>query len=172
MIDEPQARQLAARTLTRDGDTLGDARECEQGWFFPLRTDAIGSKGVIVNKRTGKVLDLGSLFTVERDLAMYDRGYQFGTYDLVVLAVHDLERTRQAVKGLPIHVVEPEYAHGVVWRIPKPMPDVERWKRLEKLPCVFPALGLYFHLELLEEARREKWFEFEALEYRPPRIRE
>jgi len=43
----------------------------------------------------------------------------------------------------------------------------QRWKRLDKLPCIFPALRLYFNLEVLEEARREGWFEFEALEYRP-----
>ncbi len=172
VIDEAQARQLAAKTLTRDADTLGEARECKEGWLFPFQNAVIGSNGIIVNKRTGRILNLGSLFPVERDLAMYDRGYQFGTYDLVVLAVHDLERTRQVVGDLPIHIVEPEYAHGQVWRIPKPMPDPERWKRLEKLPCVFPALALYFHLELLEEVRRERWFEFEALEYRSHRMRE
>lgn len=43
----------------------------------------------------------------------------------------------------------------------------ERRDRLEKLPCVFPAVPLYFHFELLEEAREARWFTFEALEYRP-----
>lgn len=57
-----------------------------------------------------------------------------------------------------------------MWRIPKTMTDLERWTRLDTLPCIFPALGLYFHVEVLEEVRRERWYEFEALEYRPGAI--
>jgi hypothetical protein len=85
----------------------------------------------------------------------------------VILAIRDLDATRRAVGRLPLFVVELTYEHGQVWRIPKTMTDLERRKCLEKLPCVFPALRLYFQLELLEEVRREGWFEFEALEYRP-----
>ena len=166
MIDERQARDLVAKTLTLDDVTLGDARELEHGWFFPWRTARIGCHGVIVNKRSEKVLQLGSAFPVERDLALYDRGWQFERYDLVVLAIHDLSATRRAIGKLPLSTVEPKYEHGRVWRIPKTMTDLERWKRLDKLPCIFPAVSLWFHLELLEEARRERWFEFEALEYR------
>jgi len=172
MIDESQARQLAAKALTHDDVSLGDARELQEGWFFPWESARFGCNGVIVNKRTGRILHLGSAFPVERDLAMYDRGYQFERYDLVVLAIHDVERTRRAIGNLPLRIVEPEYEHGQVWRIPKTMTDLERWKRLEKLPCIFPALTLYFDLELLEEVRREKWFEFEALEYRPTPVSE
>jgi hypothetical protein len=97
---------------------------------------------------------------------MYDRGYQFERYDLVILAIRELEATRRAVGQLPLTVVKPTYEHGQVWRVPRTMTDLERWKLLDTLPCVLPALSLYFHLELLEEVRREGWFEFEVLEYR------
>lgn len=166
MIDEPRARELALAAIAHEGVVLGDARETEQGWFFPWVTGLIGCKGVIIHKQTGGAFHLGSAFTVERDIALYDRGYQYEQYDLVILAIRDLDATRRAVGRLPLQVIEPKYEHGQVWRIPKTMTDLERWKRLDKLPCIFPALRLYFHLEV-HEARRERWFEFEALEYRP-----
>lgn len=40
----------------------------------------------------------------------------------------------------------------------------------EPLPCIFRALHLYFDIEVLEEARRER--RFESLEYRPTPIAE
>lgn len=167
MIGEPEARKLAEAALQHDDIGLGDTRELRDGWFFPYRTMRAGCNGVIVNKRTGRPLHLGSSFPVERDLALYDAGYQFAQYDLVILAIRDLEATRRAIGRLPLRVVEPTYEHGQVWRIPREMTDLERGTRLEKLPCVFPALHLHYDLEVLEEARRERWFEFEALEYRP-----
>lgn len=167
MIDETQARELAEKAITYDDVSLGPAQALREGWFFPWRTARVGCNGVIVNKGTGRLLHLGSAFPVERDLAMYDAGYQFERYDLVILAVRDLEATRRAFTKLRPSVVEPTYEHGQVWRIPKTIADHDLRKRLEKLPCIFPAMSLYFHLELLEEVRRERWFEFEALEFRP-----
>jgi hypothetical protein len=167
MIDEAQARKLAEATISDDAVALAEAREIEQGWFFSWKTGQIGSHGVIINKQTGRSFVLGSAFPLERDLALYDRGYQYEQYDLVILAIHDLDATRKAVGRLPLRVVKPTYEHGQVWRVPKTMTDLERWKRLETLPCIFPAVSLYFHIEVLEEVRREGWFDFEALEYRP-----
>jgi hypothetical protein len=172
MIDELKARELAQEKITLDDVALGEARELQEGWFFSWRTARIGCNGMIVNKRTGRVFQLGSAFPIERDLALYDRGYQFERYDLVILSIRDLDATRRAVGRLPLQVVEPKYEHGQVWRVPKTMTDLQRWKLLEKLPCILPALRLYFHLEVLEEVRREGWFEFEALEFRPTSISE
>jgi len=169
MIDEVDARKLAEGRVGPDVP-LGAARELREGWLFPRQE--IGSNGLIVNKKTGRIFELGSAFPVERDLSLYDLGYQFDRYDLVILKINDLDATRRSVGRLPLQVVEPKYEHGQVWRIPKTMTDLERWKRLEKLPCIFPALSLYFQVEVLEEARREGWYEFEALEYRPSAMAE
>lgn len=166
VFDEPSARAIAEKALP--DVELGRARELRECWFFPRSPKEIGSHGAIVNKRTGKVFQLGSAFSLERDLGMYDRGYQFERYDLVVLAVRDLEETRRALGRLGLQTFEPTYEHGQVWRVPRSMTDAAIWKQLEKLPCIFTAQGLYFRLEVLEEARREDWFRFEALEYRSP----
>lgn len=167
MFDEPSARAVAQQALTAPDVALGDARELREGWFFSLRTPRVGSNGMIVNKKTGRVLHLGSGFPVDRDLALYDRGYHFERYDLVILAVHDVKATRSAIGNLGLKVVTPTYEHGQVWRVPRSMTELEIRSRLEKLPCIFPAASLYFRLEVLEEARRERWFDFEALEYSP-----
>ena len=167
MIDEPDARKLARARLRFDDVRLGEAQELADGWYFPWQTERVGCNGVIVNKRTGRVLELGSAFPVARDLALYDRGYQSRLYDLVILRVIDVEATQRALARLRIPVVEPTYEHGQVWRVARQMPDRERWRRLENLPSVFPALTLYFDLEVLEEARLERWFDFEALPFHP-----
>jgi hypothetical protein len=124
-----------------------------------------GSNGVIVNKATGKVFTLGSRFPLERDLAMYDLGYQFHSYDLVVLQVHNMESTLDVLFKLRVPTVEPKYEHGTVWRIPRELSRRELASRLSTLPCVFGNIGLYFSLELLEQARSAGYFRFEALEY-------
>ena len=167
MFDESSARVIAQQMLSAPDVALGDARELREGWFFSLRTARIGSNGMIVNKRTGRVLHLGSAFPIDRDLELYDRGYQFERYDLVILAVHDTKATRSAIGKLGLKVLTPTYEHGQVWRVPRSMTDPEIGSRLEKLPCIFPAVSLYFRLEALEEARRERWFDFEALECPP-----
>lgn len=103
MIDRTHAGTLAQATLNKgDGITLGEVRELREGWFFPYRAEQLmsGSQGVIVNKRTGRIFNLGSAFPVERDLVLYDRGYQSSLYDLVILAVHDLSATA-AGNGAP-----------------------------------------------------------------------
>lgn len=166
MIDEAQARAIAAGTFKEPDIELGSVRELNEAWFFPLLTERVGCHGVIVNKRTGRALHLGSAFPLERDLAMYERGYQFQMYDLVITAVHDLDATERALSRLPIRAREPTYEHGQVWRVAREMTAEERLLHLAKLPCIFPALQLYHHLEILEEARLAGWFDFVTLEYR------
>ena len=172
MIDRETARRIASATpalhVVIDDDGV---RELAQGWFFPYRAvsgPVAGSNGLVVNKETGKIYRLGSAFPVERDLVLYDRGYQFERYDLVVLAVEDPVLTLDALVGLGLSVVEPTYENGTVWRVPRRLARAEASERLKRLPCVFGDVHLYPSLEILESARAMNTFRFEALEYRPP----
>jgi hypothetical protein len=169
MLDQVAAREIAERQVP-DSLAIADDRvlELQLGWFFPYRSatsgpPAAGSHGVIVNKTTGKVFRLGSAFPVERDLALYDKGYQSERYDLVITSIADLERTLDVLEDLAVSIVEPKYEHGTVWRIPRPLTRVELRARLARLPCVLCDLGLYFKVERLELARHEGSFEFEVL---------
>jgi hypothetical protein len=100
MLDQSAARELAQRDVP-EGLAIDDSsgHELKHGWFFPYRSvsePCAGSNGVIVNKATGKLFHLGSAFPAERDLELYDRGYQFERYDLVVLEVRDLHAAVEA----------------------------------------------------------------------------
>lgn len=91
-----------------------------------------------MNKRTGGALRFGSAFPLERDLAMYERGYQFPLYDLVVTPIHGLDVAERALGRLPIRVTEPSYEHGQVWRVARAMTREERLVRLATLRPSFP----------------------------------
>lgn len=167
-MDEKDARVSAScSTHLGKGLQLGEARELKDGWFFPFTSEVPigGCNGVIVHKRTGKLFHLGSAFPVERDLELYDRGYQFESYDLVILDVRERKQTIHTLSRLQANVVEPMTEHGVTWRIPRRMTSAELSAKLDKLPCTFPAIALYFDVELLETARTAGWFTFETREH-------
>ncbi len=175
MIDLPTARSLAAGEVP-PGLQIDDAgvQELRTGWFFPYRgVDPdpdhwpIGARGVIVNKHTGDRLQLGSgMLPIGRDLAVYDKGYQFYYYDLVVTNITDMQQTLDTLEALRLSVVEPAYAHGTVWRVPRALTRAELRSRLQRLPQVFGNEPLGPYAEVLEQAREKGFFQFELLECR------
>ncbi len=174
MFDRATAREIAGQTIPK-GVRIDDeaVRELQQGWFFPYRCtdDAVaGTQGIVVNKTTGKLFSLGSAFPVERDLVLYDAGYQFERYDLVITRIANVERCLDTMEKLAISIVEPEVEHGRVWKIPRALTRKELRARLARLPCVFGNQALYFHADKLERARAEKTFQFEFSEFRSAEI--
>ena len=168
MIDVQKARRIAARTLNHPDFTLGEVRELESGWCFPYVGKSGGSNGVIVHKQTGACFQLGSAFPLERDLKLYELGYRFHAYDLVVTALRDRSAAEDALLRLRMPVVEPSYDGRKVWHVAREMRREEIAEKLKRLPAIFPAVGLYFRIEVLEEARREGWFSFDAVGCRAP----
>lgn len=79
MLDEATARALAHASYAGEQLTIGDATELREGWYFRFRplVKLVGAGGVIVNKRTGRLFPLGSVFPPERDCTLYDLGYPF-----------------------------------------------------------------------------------------------
>lgn len=144
-------------------------REIREGYYFPYRYEGegrLGPNGLIVNKRTGACFLLGSAFSVERDLVAYDEGFQFDGYDLTILSIHDLERSLDAIEEIGPSIVEPEFAHGTLWRIARRLTRAEIGERVARLPFTFANIGLYYRVEVLQEARRTGAFSFEAREHR------
>jgi hypothetical protein len=167
MIATETARGLAQEAV-RHGQVVDRERftETREGWYFPYEVGAglIGSSGVIVHKRTGRALVLGSAFSVERDLRAFDDGFQFELYDLVILEVMDRQMTLKTLATVGPTVTTPEYESGTVWRIPRRLSRGDIETRLAKLPVVFPEVRLYFCIEALQEAKQNGYFRFEALE--------
>src|SRR5712692_9012660 len=98
MLSQAAARELTGKAKTTPPSLEIDdsrARELRTGWFFPYRSIAgspvLGTNGLVVNKSTGSIFYLGSAFPIERDLALYDKGYQFTHYDLVITVIADME---------------------------------------------------------------------------------
>ena len=178
---DPADLRRIAETHVPEGLAIDEARvlELREGQLFPFRaatsgtpdplSTPVGCNGVIVNKITGKALRLGSAFPIARDAAMYDRGYRFDRYDLVVTEVRHPAHTVETLRKIAMTVVEPTYEQGTVWRIPRPMTNEELRARLARVPCVFGNVRLYAACEALEAAREAGAFVFELLEYRAPR---
>ena len=85
MLSETRAREIAQDYAGSNG--LGPrAIEGERGWFFAWdwgEPRIGGSAGLIVNKDTGRVMQLGGCqFGLDRDLAMYDQGMDADEHDL------------------------------------------------------------------------------------------
>ena len=168
MLSADRAAELAARACSHRVDSER-MREIAAGWYFPYlwaegEEPLVGSNGIIINKQTGAAFVLGSAFPVERDLALYDKGYQYQSYDLVVLGFRSIDAAVSALVELRLAQAEPEYESGVVWRIRRPLTREEIRASLERLPAVFANVPLYFVLEPLEEARRDETVRVDVLE--------
>ncbi|TRW88325.1 hypothetical protein FK535_03770 [Mycolicibacterium sp. 018/SC-01/001] len=167
MIDEPAARDIALAKLPPEKAVLGAARELAAGWFFPcVMRDIDTLAGVIVNKDDGRPLHVMSDSPMANDLTLYDRGYQFHTYDLVVLATEDIEHTIRLVHDMGPLIVDTYYKFERVYRVRRPLTEDEIRERLQSLPAVFGGVSAY-HLDRLEAAREAGWLTFKVFEYRP-----
>lgn len=144
-------------------------RELATGWYFPWRmaTGArlIGSAGVVVNKSTRRLFHLGSAPPIERQLALYDAGYQFERYDLTIERIDDRERVLDVLHALGPTIVEPTVEHGVEWRIPRRLERTELARTIDSLPCMFANVALNDRAEILEQARAAQVLVYRVCEH-------
>lgn len=148
MLDRAAAREIAARLIDLRGYEVIElhdegVRELRESWFFPYRCSepCAGSHGVIVNKASGKLFELGSAFPIERDLDFYDKGYRCQSGYLVVTSVADAQRTLDTLQKLQVSTVELEYEHGEVRRTSRRISRAEVAASLDKLPHAFENVG-------------------------------
>jgi len=166
MIDESRAREVAKDAFEAEEVVLGGVRELNDGWFFPcVMKDIPLFAGVIVNKKTGRSLRVMKHSPMENDLNLYDRGYQFDEYDLVILTVENLEETVRVLHALHEVTVDTYYKNERVYRVGRGLTEAEVRERLSRLPCIFSG-RLDFQIDILEEARQAGWFSFKLFEYR------
>jgi hypothetical protein len=168
MIDARKAAILAQAFVPKQFViAIEHVRETRCGWFFPCRVEdppAIGSKGVVVDKQTGRVVTLGSAYSLDRDLNAFDAGYRFGPALLNITAVRNECHAVDQLRRLNIKEVTPEFAHGVQWKIPKVLSAQDIETRLRQLPCKFGPIATYFLVEALEAIRRSGDISFELEE--------
>lgn len=138
----------------------GTLRETKFGFYFHvtsqeyLRTGdmmhmPVGSCGVLVNRETAEVHDLGSAFDLEYWLEAYDRGLHL-PMDVVVLSIGDRQRAASALGRLQMSYVIPEVAHGETWTIPKHYNQKDFIKSFDLLPARFEAQRLIFRMHEID----------------------
>jgi hypothetical protein len=148
--------------------------EKDFGWFFTFADKMFietkdkkyllaGSNGFIVDREDGRIFELGSVFSVERDLQMYELGYKSKFYDLTILSISDLDKTIQLLHKLRMTYVIPEFEHETIWKIPKEYSYKDLAKCLLNLPFTFENQAFYFRLETLEELKKSKCCKFELI---------
>ncbi len=168
MIDARKAATLAQASAPEGFVIAADqARETCSGWFFPWCFEGpslVGSKGVVVDKQTGRVVTLGSAYSLDRDLNAFDAGYRFSPAFLVVTAVRNERCAIDQLLRLGVKEIRPEFAHGVQWKIPTAISAQDIESRLRQLPCKFGPIATYFAIEALEVMRRTRNFSFELEE--------
>ncbi|WP_345689658.1 hypothetical protein [Novipirellula caenicola] len=138
-------------------DTL---RETAFGFYFHVTTKdylrtgdlvdlPVGSCGVLVDRLTGDVHDLGSAFGLEYWLEAYDRGLHL-PMDVVVLSVSDRQRAASALMRLQMSYIIPEVAYGETWTIPKHYNQKDFIRSFDSLPARFGAQRLIFRMHDLD----------------------
>jgi hypothetical protein len=165
MMGEQEARAVAEGELEADEVVLGAGRELNDGWLFPCVSKRELYTGVIVNKTTGRPLRIMRHSSMDGDLTLYDRGYQFDEYDLVVLTIENLAETVQLIHALHFVTRDTYYRNDRVYRVGRGLTEDEVRERLSQLPCVFSG-RLDFRIHELEQAREAGWLTFKIFEYR------
>jgi len=166
MIDEADARQVAQGAVDTGNAVLGPGRELNDGWFFPCVTKR-GEllDGVVVNKTTRRVLRVTTYSPLSRDITLYDRGYHYHQYDLVVLAVDNVDEAVRVLHALHEVTTDTYYRNNRVYRVGRGLTEDEVRSRLSQLPCVFSG-HFEMRIDELEQAREAGWFTFKLFEYR------
>lgn len=164
-ISYEQARTIAQGRVPEDCAIDEEATSEEpDGWYFQFQAKTylksgdfrdllVGNAGMMVNKQTGDVLELGSAFSLERHFRVYRAGIHREDYDLVVESVRNLEQTIQHLQRLGLSYVQPEVKHGTTWRIPRNYTPDELRKILSDLPAVFPSVSIFTRYEDFELLR-------------------
>jgi len=171
MIDRERAIEKVRETLESDMDVMRDKSiEKDYGWvLFPQTKEfiktrnilhsAVGSGGVLVLKKSGKLINFGSGYSTEQNLEIYEKGYfDFDNWDIVITRVNDIQRTIEHLMKLRISYIEPEEAHGTIWKISKDFKHKDFKNQLKSLPARFNLGDVYFQFPVLESLKNQKDF--------------
>ena len=121
----------------------------------------LGSGGVLVLKESGKAIEFGSAYNVERNLEIYESGYlDHDSWDIVVTNVVDEHESVDCLLALGATYVVPEEESGTVWKIPKTY-SPERLQELLRNPPVRLNIGqIYFNYDVVEELKNQHHFDY------------
>ena len=149
MITFEQAKQIALDTIGPDCALYEDSTlEKPYGWYFSYQSNnyiqsgnfddmLLGIGGFIVERDDGYVFTFTAAESLEDNLASYEAGFRYDTYDLTILSISDREKTLYLLANIGLSYVIPEEEGGVVWRIPKRYTEEHLREMLVTLPYTF-----------------------------------
>ena len=169
MVTREQALSVAFSKASEGLVAVEDeAVELTNGWFFPWTSidgqRFLGSPGIIVNKESGEVFCVPSAWPLQRSFWAYEAGYVRSSYNIKITSVSDHDLTLDLLTALNISVVEPEFAHGTMWKVPRFLEREEISRMLSELPCIFRDVHIEHQLEEIEKSRSDNRCTFELLD--------
>ena len=177
MISIEEAIEKVRSTLSDDMDVMLDnIIEKEYGWvLFPQSKTYIETKdpmsmvfcsgGILVEKATGKLCELGSFYSTEENLRIYELGYfQYENCDIEVMKVINESKTIEHLSKLRIKYVVPEEECEIVWKIPTEYTVEQLRTKLRLLPARFNLGNAYCIWEEMELLKTQCDFEYRLCE--------
>jgi hypothetical protein len=167
-----EARKLAERHVSDEMIVLEDcAQKCDFGFYFAIDSRKhhetghfedilVGCSGLLVDRETGEVHELGSAFDLEYWFEAYRR-FLHVPNNVIVTKVFDRQRAADALCRLQMTYVIPEKAHGETWRIPKHYNAKMFKKTFDNLPAQYENQNLIFRLREIENIESEHDLAFE-----------
>lgn len=159
MITLQEARTLVQPYAKQAGAIRFDNPIADRGtyWFFPV--GYIGSRGVIIDKATGRLHVLGSALSLEECFWAHEHGFSPGLVVLRVLRVHD----RPSTIELLLHLIDEGPPRR---RNPNPR---RAWleKILDVTPYEFAPQYLWLAAPAFRDAAEQGWFEYQIAEAAP-----
>lgn len=166
-MDVNEALKLAERHIDCDMVVLAETVS-EREFGFHFHTDSkrhretgrwedllVGSCGVLVERATGEVHDLGSAFGVDYWFEAYRRGLH-RPLTVVVTKVLDRQRAAEALHRLRMTYVIPEEAYGETWVIPQFFGLKDIRKSFDALPARYENQNLISQLHEIERIESER----------------
>ena len=176
MLTRAQAIDSVRAKFSADFDVLEDrVIEKEYGWVIFSQTKqyistgdptlmAVGSGGILVEKQTGKHIHLGSAYSTEVNLQIYEAGYlDHDDFDLIVYGISDMSKTLDLLNRLRITYVKPEVEAGATWRVPKQYSVDQLRQRVLRLPCRFNLGAVYFRWDVLNKMKAANCMKYELV---------
>jgi hypothetical protein len=121
----------------------------------------IGSGGVLVLKDSGKAIQFGSAFSVEKNIEIYESGYlDHDNWDIVITSVVDEHQAVDQILALGATYVIPEEESGILWKIPKSY-SRKRIKEIVRKPPIRLNIGpIYFNFDVVEGLKKKRSFDY------------
>jgi len=171
MVTFEEAKTIAENQIPAH-HSLVTIIEKPYGWYFfsqskeyiksgDFRLMEVGSGGFLVEKKAGQIISFGSVYSVEKDLKIYEAGLAYKSYDLIIKKVRNLNLAIILLKKLSMTFVEPEPAHGVEWKIPKQFNEKQLKEILQNLPHTFNNQRFYFRCEEFEAMKNSNVLDYE-----------